>query len=125
MEPAMLSFAIAAFLLVPATGTSSHDSLSGTLNLTGTITDSATTHPLSGADLSPLQDQRIVARTTTDAFGRFTLHDLDPGRYNLAVRSVGYRPVTQAVTLLQGSPLTRADVALVSAPVDLGAIEVV
>ncbi|HTO73981.1 MAG TPA: TonB-dependent receptor [Gemmatimonadales bacterium] len=121
----MLSFAIAALLLVPPTGTSSHDSLSGTLNLTGTITDSATTHPLSGADLSLLQGERIVARTTTDAFGRYTLHDLEPGDYQFAVRLVGYHPVTRPVTLSRSTAVTRLDVTLVSAPIELSALEVV
>jgi hypothetical protein len=128
----MLILAVAVLILAPHHGATLHHPVPppvapaiGTHNLAGTATDSANGRPLAGTDISLLKGDQIVARTTTDAFGRYILHDLDPGAYLLAARFIGYRPLSTPVTLPPDASMTRADIVMVTAPVALAAIEVV
>src|SRR3981189_2765807 len=47
----------------------------------------------------------------TDAQGAFTISDLAPGKYTLAVSYVGFKPFSKDVTVASGS-VTNADAAL-------------
>lgn len=127
----MLTLAVALALLAPAPGAPAtlHDTrplalaAPGTNNLSGTVTDSSNGHPLSGADITLTSGDRIVARTTTDPFGRYLLHDLGPGGYTLSARFVGYLMTTRTVTLVAGTVMTRSDFVLASAPILIADIE--
>jgi hypothetical protein len=130
----MLPLAIAFLLFAPTTGaaaTPSSGSLPaarpavGTTNLSGTATDSANHRPLAGADITLLKAGQIVARTSTDAFGRYVLHDLDPGDYTVTIRLVGYHPASVPITLPPSAAMTRHDFALASSPVEISAVEAV
>src|SRR5689334_24427087 len=55
----------------------------------GAVSDSTTGKPLGGADVLILRNTQIVARTSTDPFGRYTVHNLAPGSYEVEVRMIG------------------------------------
>jgi hypothetical protein len=96
---------------------------SAATDLVGTVVDSASRQPLVGAEVTVSQGGRVVIRTSTDPFGRFTLHDLPAGTYALEVHAVGFRPQARSLQVTRGGDL-RADFALVSAPVQVQSISV-
>lgn len=59
----------------------------------------------------------LVASTLPDEHGRYALHALHPGTYELGTRSARHLPSARAVTLVQGE---RVDLDLVLAPRALG-----
>ena len=61
-------------------------------NITGVVSDSSTGQPLPATQVTVLQAGQIVATTSTDAFGRYLLHNLPPGRYQVRVRFPGFTP---------------------------------
>jgi hypothetical protein len=79
--------------------------------LRGTIASIATARPVSAAEVrvtrvdSMNADGRIYADSThshlvfTDSAGAFSVRDLDPGKYVLAVRRVGFKPFEGVLTL--------------------------
>jgi hypothetical protein len=93
-------------------------------DLTGTVTDSADGKPIPGADVILRRDNQVVARTGTDAFGRFTLHDVPLGGYTLEVRYLGFRPELRTLTIeAAATPLSLA-VKLAPQPIQLQGLEV-
>jgi hypothetical protein len=90
----------------------------------GSVADSATGTPLPGGEVRILRGGNIVAATTTDAFGRYVIHNLPAGSYSVEVRYLGYRSDTQNVTMGVTDGLARADFHLVSLPINLSAVEV-
>jgi hypothetical protein len=69
--------------------------------LTGRVVRSDSAGPLSGAQVTVL-GSRITA--VTNDSGEFTLRGLPPGSRTLAVRAVGWQPVTMAVDLAVHEP---------------------
>src|SRR4030088_509782 len=61
-------------------------------DITGVVTDSASSQPLAGAEVSVMQGTQIVYRASTDAFGRFTAHNISPGDYTVTARFLGFHP---------------------------------
>ncbi len=92
-------------------------------NIVGTVTDTANGKPVPGADVRISQGARIIATTATDEFGRYTLHNLPSGSYDLRVSFIGYRPVTRSVAVPDGGSIT-VNIPLTAAPVELTGIEV-
>jgi outer membrane cobalamin receptor len=68
-------------------------------DLTGVVRDSASGQGLAGSDVIVARDGRIVVRSQTDAAGRFRIHNLPDGDYDVEVRLVGFRPATSRVTI--------------------------
>ena len=68
-------------------------------DLTGVVRDSASGQGLAGSDVIVSRDSRIVVRSQTDAAGRFRVHNLPDGEYDVEVRLVGFRPATSRVTI--------------------------
>src|SRR2546427_1795833 len=64
-----------------------------------------------------------VAITTTDAFGRYVIHNLPAGAYNVEVRYLGYRAETREVTVQGDDQRAAADFRLVAIPLNLSAVE--
>ena len=55
-----------------------------TVDLTGTVTDSTNGQPLQSAEISVARPTGgVVSNAVTDAFGRFTIHNLAPGSYSV------------------------------------------
>src|SRR4051794_31811311 len=68
-------------------------------DLTGIVRDSASGQGLAGGDVIVSRDGRIVVRSQTDAAGRFRIHNLPDGDYDVEVRLLGFRPTTSRVTI--------------------------
>jgi iron complex outermembrane receptor protein len=64
----------------------------------GTVT-SADHHAILGARVSIQTPERV---SVTDAGGRFTLRDLAPGRYDVLVTALGYKPLHRTVDVTAG-----------------------
>ena len=90
----------------------------------GAVADSASGTPLSGGEVRVHRGGDLIAIATTDAFGRFVVHNLPAGAYRVDVRYLGYRPETRDVTVGATAGLSRADFHMVPLPVNLSAVEV-
>src|SRR3989454_10630418 len=56
----------------------------------GSVADSTNGTPLPGGEVRVTRAGATVAITTTDAFGRYGIHNLPAGAYSVAVRYLGY-----------------------------------
>src|SRR5438067_6796505 len=65
----------------------------------GSVADSATGTPLPGGEVRILRGSSVVATATTDAFGRYVVHNLPAGSYTIEVRYLGYRAETRDVSV--------------------------
>lgn len=89
-------------------------SLSGALHaqvpaeLRGRVTDAATGRPLGGAEIT-IQGHAERGEASTD--GEFVVRGLEPNRYRLRARALGYLPVERDVDVANGR-VTTIDVAL-------------
>jgi outer membrane cobalamin receptor len=68
-------------------------------DLSGIVRDSASGQGLAGSDVIVSRDSRVVVRSQSDAAGRFRIHNLPDGDYDVEVRLVGFRPATSRVTI--------------------------
>ncbi|HYK82844.1 MAG TPA: TonB-dependent receptor, partial [Gemmatimonadales bacterium] len=93
-------------------------------DVAGALSDSATGTPLPGGEVRLMRGGTIVATATTDAFGRYVIHNLEPGSYRVEVRFLGYGAATRAVTIAEDGGVVRADFRLVPVPFNLSAVEV-
>ncbi|HEY2026325.1 MAG TPA: TonB-dependent receptor [Gemmatimonadaceae bacterium] len=93
-------------------------------DIRGTVSDSASGQPLVSAEIAVTQVGRPVTNTTTDEFGRYTVHAVPAGTYQLTVHYIGFRPQTRTVVVGQSGDAPRTDFHMVGAPVSLSAVEV-
>ena len=93
-------------------------------DLAGTVRDSTDGQPIAGAEIVLRQGDRVVARTQADALGRYRLHDLPTGAYDLDVRALGFRPYVVSVAVGDHGAAKTVAVRLVPAPVQLGELNV-
>src|SRR5437868_13175043 len=107
--------------LLFSTGTT-HGPASGDVG--GTVADSAVGTPLAGGEVRILQADRLIATTVTDAFGRFVVHNLPAGAYQVEVRYLGYRAQTHDVAVGATEAFSRSDFRLAPLPINLSAVEV-
>jgi len=91
-------------------------------DIAGTVTDSSTGRPLGGGDVRVLRGTEVVAVTTTDPFGRFTIHNLAAGPYTVEARFLGFRAGRRDVTVAEG--LTALAFPLAPVPLEIAAVEV-
>src|SRR5438552_3822133 len=90
----------------------------------GSVADSATSTPLPGGEVRILRGGNTIATTTTDAFGRYVIHNVPAGSYSVEVRYLGYRSEARNVAIGATDALARADFRLVPLPINLSAVEV-
>jgi len=93
-------------------------------DISGSVADSMTGKPLPGGEVQITQHGNIVATTTTDAFGRFIVHNLPAGSYDVGIKYLGYRAFSRTVSVTDGAPSPELDVRLAPAPLNLEAVEV-
>lgn len=75
-------------------------STAANVDLTGIVTDSTNGRPLQSAEITVMrQGGGVASNTTTDGFGRFTIHNLASGSYTVAVHFLGFRPLTRPLTV--------------------------
>src|SRR4051812_34833429 len=82
-------------------------------DLTGVIRDSTSGQPLAGGEVIVLSSGQIVARTETDPLGRYRIHNLPDGEYDVEVRLLGFAPVRSHVSI---GPEGETDVSLRLSP---------
>src|SRR4030088_2004228 len=58
-------------------------------DITGVITDAGSGQPLPSAEVSIMRGTEVIANASTDAFGRYTIHNIAPGTYTGAARFLG------------------------------------
>lgn len=126
--------ACAVLLLTPAVARASHDSHraaspampapAATSDLIGTVTDSTTATALPNVEIAVTRAGAVVTNTSTDDFGRFTIHNLEAGSYMVTVRLIGFAPQRQPLVVDGGGSDIRLDFRLVPAVVSLAAVEV-
>src|ERR1043166_1424321 len=107
-----------------ATALSARPALAADGDIGGTVADSATGTPLPGGEVRVIRAGNTVATTTTDAFGRYVIHNLPAGSYSVEVRYLGYRPEARDIAVAQTEGVARADFRLVPLPINLSAVEV-
>jgi len=90
----------------------------------GSVADSTNGTPLPGGEVRVTRAGATVAITTTDAFGRYVIHNLPAGAYNVEVRYLGYRAETREVTVQGEDQRAATDFRLVAIPLNLSAVEV-
>src|SRR6266446_1795594 len=90
----------------------------------GSVADSATSTPLPGGEVRILRGGNTIAATTTDAFGRYVIHNVPAGSYSVEVRYLGYRSEVRNIAIGTTDALARADFRLVPLPINLSAVEV-
>src|SRR5437899_10090962 len=115
----LLGLAAAACLAGPAAAAPRVDGDVG-----GSVVDSTSGTPLSGGEVRLTRAGSTVAVATTDAFGRYVIHNLPAGAYRVEVRYLGYRALTRDVTVGPGDETVAADFRLVPLPLNLSAVEV-
>ena len=93
-------------------------------DIAGAVVDSASAKPLSGGEVRITRGGAIVATTTTDAFGRFVVHNLAAGTYLVEIRYLGYRPASHEVSVTDTGAALALDIRLAPIPVNLEAVEV-
>ncbi len=79
--------------------------------------------PLPQTDVLLRQDTALVARTATDAAGRFVFTRIPAGRYQVTGLALGYEGDPVPVEVVPGQ-VARVDVVLLARPVSVGAIRV-
>src|SRR5438552_10486917 len=90
----------------------------------GSVADSTTGTPLPGGEVRMVRGGNTIATTTTDAFGRYVIHNVPAGSYSVEVRYLGYRSEARNVAIGATDALARADFRLVPLPINLSAVEV-
>jgi hypothetical protein len=92
-------FIAAAMLLFSAGVAAAHPVHSANADITGVVTDSSSGQPLPSAEVSIMQGTEVISNASTDAFGRYTAHNIAPGTYTVQARFLGFGPRTRSVTV--------------------------
>ncbi|GJG86070.1 hypothetical protein tb265_12510 [Gemmatimonadetes bacterium T265] len=93
-------------------------------DVSGTVKDSASGQTLQSAEVSVSQNGRVVNNTQTDPFGRYVVHNLAPGAYTITARFIGYRAVTQPLTVGASGDVRGVDFRLATVAASLAAVAV-
>lgn len=81
----------------------------------GSVTRDSSGHPIGGAEIRLPTANRI---TTSNYMGEFRFDDLAPGRYPISIRSIGFRSLSDTVSVTAGGIADREFI-LAEAPVAL------
>jgi hypothetical protein len=71
-----------------------------------------------------MRGTEVVANTSTDAFGRYTVHNIAPGAYTVTARFLGFAPQSKAVTVGDNTADIRVDFALNAVAVSLQEVQI-
>ncbi len=95
-----------------------------TSDIVGVVTDSSTGAALANVEIAVTRAGAVVTNTSTDDFGRFTIHNLDPGAYVIMARMIGFAPQRRPLQVSDDGADIRVAFRLVPAAVSLAAVEV-
>ncbi|HEV7389532.1 MAG TPA: TonB-dependent receptor [Gemmatimonadaceae bacterium] len=116
---------IAAGTLLLSTGIAQANPVRGeNADVTGVVTDSASGQPLPSAEVSIMQGSQVIANASTDAFGRYTAHNIASGTYTVAARFLGFAPQSKPLTIGDSNADIRVDFALTAIAVSLQGVTV-
>src|SRR5467141_1962614 len=87
------------FLVLFAGAATAKPILRRNADITGIVADSVSGQPLSSAEVSVMQGTQVIYNASTDAFGRYTAHNISPGNYTVTARFLGFRPKSLPVTV--------------------------
>ena len=118
------SVLLAPALLLSIAGSSGALTAARNADVTGVVTDVGSGQPLPSAEVSVMRGTEIVFNASTDAFGRYTAHNLAPGDYIIAARVLGFRPQTKQVSISDASPDQRVDFALEAVAISLAGVTI-
>ena len=93
-------------------------------DITGTVTDSASSQALPSAEVSVMRGTEIVFNASTDAFGRYTAHNISPGSYTVTARFLGFRPQSKSVVVGERSGDIRLNFALTPIAISLAGVTI-
>jgi len=116
-----LAFILLILFVLPASAATSRRANS---DIAGTVTDSASGQPLPSSEVSVLRGSEVVFNATTDAFGRYTAHNISPGTYTVTARFLGFRPVSKLVVVAETSGDMRVDFALTPVAISLEGVTI-
>lgn len=78
---------IAAALLTLGSSVAAADPVgSANADITGVVTDAGSGQPLPSAEVSIMRGTEVVFNASTDAFGRYRLHNIATGSYTVTAR---------------------------------------
>lgn len=120
----LASLAAAGPLIQPAVAAAREIRVPASGDISGTVADSSSGTPLPGGEVRVARGRDLVATATTDAFGRYVIHNLPAGSYSVEVRYLGYRAETRDVAIGATEGTSHADFRLVPLPINLSAVEV-
>ena len=116
--------AAAAMLLTLAAPASARATRRVNADVTGVVTDANSGQPLPSAEVSVMQGSQIIANASTDAFGRYTAHNIAPGSYDVTARFLGFSPQTKSITIGDGTGDLRVDFGLTAVAIALQGVTV-
>ncbi|HEX9310840.1 MAG TPA: carboxypeptidase-like regulatory domain-containing protein, partial [Gemmatimonadaceae bacterium] len=93
-------------------------------DITGVVTDAGSGQPLPSAEVSIMQGTQIIANASTDAFGRYTAHNIAPGSYDVTARFLGFAPQSKSITVGDSNADIRVDLALTAVAISLQGVTV-
>ena len=93
-------------------------------DISGTVTDSANGRPLPSAEVSVMQGTQVIFNANTDAFGRYTAHNLPAGDYTLVARFIGFAVQSKSVTVSETATDYHVDFALTTIAIGLSDVTV-
>jgi len=96
----------------------------GNADITGVVTDAGSGQPLPSAEVSIMQGTQVISNASTDAFGRYTAHNIAPGAYTVTARFLGFSPQSKPITVGDSNADMRVDFALSAVAISLQGVTV-
>jgi hypothetical protein len=93
-------------------------------DITGVVTDAGSGQPLPSAEVSIMLGTQVIANTSTDSFGRFTVHNIASGTYTVTARFLGFGPQSKPVTIGDSNADIRVTFALTPVAISLEGVTV-
>src|SRR6266576_4682689 len=93
-------------------------------DITGVVTDAGSGQPLPSAEVSIMQGTQVITNASTDAFGRYTAHNISPGAYTVTARFLGFSPQSKPITIGDATGDIRVDFALSAVAISLQGVTV-
>jgi hypothetical protein len=97
---------------------------SANADITGVVTDAGSAQPLPSAEVSIMRGTEVVTNASTDAFGRYTAHNIAPGTYTVTARFLGFSPQSKTITFGDSNGDIKTDFALNAVAISLEGVTV-
>lgn len=97
----------------------------GAGSIKGKVIDTETGEPLPFVNVVIEQAGNVVTGGTTDFDGKYVIKSLAPGKYDIKVKFIGYKPILIQGVVVNADKITFQDVKMASTAVEMEAFEVV